>query len=296
MRDVLIIGAGPAGLTAATYLGRFRRPTEIIDAGSSRARWIPESHNIPAFAHGIGGPKLLDQLREQAAHFGTTITPGTVHSISSIQGGYVVRFMDQTVQCRFVLVSTGILDKLPPIPGADEALSKGVLKICPICDAYEAIDKNIAVIGDGEHAMREAEFLRAYSARITVLHLNGPCAPEMKLALNSQGVRVLQTDIADLEIGPHSIKKRPNQYGPAALFDLAYSALGCTPQNKLAVRLGAKLDDSGALMVSAHQETSVPGIYAAGDVVRGLNQVVVAAAEAAIAATHIHNRLRSAGV
>ena len=292
MSEVVIIGAGPAGLTAATYLGRFRRPTQIVDAGASRARWIPQSHNIPAFAHGIGGPLLLSQLRQQALHFGATITPGAVQSVTPIEGGYAVRLASQTIESRFVLLATGTVDKLPALPGAEDAVREGLLKICPVCDAYEVIDKHIAVIGDGEHAARQAVFLRSYSASVTLLHLHGPCPPARRALLGDRGIRIAHIEPGDLVIDCGRITKRACANGPAESFEAAYVALGCTPQNQLAAALGARCDENDGLIVSAHQETSIPGIYAAGDVVRGLNQIVVAAAEAAIAATHMHNRLR----
>jgi thioredoxin reductase (NADPH) len=163
--DVIIIGAGPAGLTAATYLGRFRRPTLVIDAGESRARWIPESHNTPGFPQGVGGTALLSRLREQALRYGSSLYEGTVNALDKKDGvGFVIRIGAQRFRSRFVMLATGVLDQLPPIEGAAEAISQGFLKICPICDAYEMIDKRIALFGDGAHAAREAEFF-AYSTR-----------------------------------------------------------------------------------------------------------------------------------
>jgi thioredoxin reductase (NADPH) len=295
MRDVVIIGGGPAGLTAATYLGRFRRPTQIIDGGTSRARWIPKSRNIPAFAHGIGGPRILARLREQALKFGTTITPGTVESIAAIDGGYALQIASETIESRFIVLASGTVDQLPDLPGTDAAIRAGILKICPVCDAYEAIDRKIAVIGGGAHGVREAAFLRTYSARLTLLHVDGPCDPANRAALNGQGIRVLEVAMSDLTIEQGALTKRASsESAQKESFETAYIALGSSPKNELALRLGARCDANGALILSAHQETSVPGIYAAGDVVRGLNQVVVAAAEAAIATTHIHNRLRRA--
>jgi thioredoxin reductase (NADPH) len=183
-----------------------------------------------------------------------------------------------------------VKDRLPAIDGASEAVVRGVLRICPICDAYEAIDKRIAVIGDGALGERESKFLSDYSARVTLLELGAP-----RLALSAHpavagGVERLSIQAADLRFEANQV----TLCSPTGkrTFDVAYLALGCKSQHDLARSLRASCDEHGALVVNAHQETTVPGLYAAGDVVRGLNQVVVAAAESAIAATDIHNRLR----
>jgi len=288
MLDTLIIGAGPAGLTAATYLGRFRRRAVVIDAGASRARWIPESHNIPAFARGIGGHELLAQLRAQAVRYGADIRAGHVDSISLRDDGFAVRAGDSELVSRFVLLATGVQDHLPDLNGCEEAVLRGLLRVCPICDAFETTGREIAVIGSGEHARREAQFLLTYSDRVTLVDVG-----EQRVANwpENPGIRVITSELRNLVIESNRLVLRQPGAEPF-VFDVAYSALGCTPQNELAASLGAQMDGSNALRVNSHQQTSIEGLYAAGDIVRGLNQVVVAAAEAAIAATDIHNKLR----
>jgi len=288
MLETLIIGAGPAGLTAATYLGRFRRRAVVIDAGASRARWIPESHNIPAFARGIGGSELLCQLRDQAVRYGADIRSGHVDSIALRDGGFAVRLGDCELVSRFVLLATGVRDHLPDLNECEEAVLRGLLRVCPICDAFEATGREIAVIGSGEHAEREAEFLLTYSDRITLVDVGEQELPQWR---GNSGIRVIRSEVRNLVLEDDRLVLRRPDSEPI-VFDVAYSALGCTPQNNLAASLGAQMDDSNALRVNSHQQTSVEGLYAAGDIVRGLNQVVVAAAEAAIAATDIHNKLR----
>lgn len=290
--DTLIIGAGPAGLTAASYLGRFHRKTILVDGNASRARWIPESHNIPGFPQGIGGDELLCQLRAQAVRYGAEIIAGRVSSLGRGDNCFVVRIGSDTLLSRYVLLATGIRDRLPELPGAEEAVLRSLLRICPICDAFEATGKDIAVIGDGVHGDREAEFLRTYSDRITLIHIGSKRNGAANQRLAERGIRIVETTLQQLEIEQNSLFLRlPDQRNRS--FDVCYAALGCTPQNSLAAGLGAKLDEGKALLVNAHQETSVANLYAAGDVVRGLNQVVVAASEAAIAATDIHNKLRA---
>lgn len=177
------------------------------------------------------------------------------------------------------------------MPGAEEALLRSLLRICPVCDAFEATGKRIAVVGSGAHGDREALFLRSYSDRVTLIHIGGPRDLTANSILKGAGIALIESNLADLEIESNRLLLRTGE--ELRFFDVFYSALGCTPQNRLAADLGATLDESGALRVNVHQQTSITGLYAAGDLVRGLNQVVVAAAEAAVAATDIHNQLRA---
>jgi len=291
--DVVIIGAGPAGLAGATYLGRFRRKVLVIDGSTSRARWIPESQNIPGFCHGIGGTELLAQMKAQALHYGAEIRAATVEAISATEGAFLTHFETEVCRSPYVLLATGVKDELPAIAGVEEAILRKQLKICPICDAFEATGARIAVIGSGEHGDREAEFLVTYSERITLIHIDGPHDPAATARLRRQGIEVIEAPMAAIELAGAGWRLRlPRE--EIRTFDVCYAALGCTPRHALAAGLGAHMDDKKSLTVNAHQETSVRNLYAAGDVVRGLNQVVVAAAEAAIAATDIHNKLRRA--
>ncbi len=293
MFDALIIGAGPAGLTAAIYLGRFRRSTLVIDGAASRARWIPRSHNLLGFPHGISGQDLLAQLRAHAQQYGALIRQGTVASIAREDDGFAVPLASEVFRAPYVILATGVRDNLPGLPGAEDAVRHGVLRICPICDAYEATGRRIAVLGDGLRGEREADFLRTYSNSVTLLHVGTAHDPERRLRMERLGIELIETSLHHLTIERDGVSIRQPS-GHSGGFDVCYTALGCSPRHALATSLGATCDENNQLLVSSHCETSTPGLYAVGDVVRGLNQVVVAAAEAAIAATHIHNRLRDA--
>lgn len=287
--DTIVVGAGPAGLTAAIYLGRYRRHCVVLEDGQSRAQWIPTSHNIPGFPSGVGGEEFLGSLRSQALKYGASIERAQVTDVSLIDGIFHLKTSAGQYQSRYVLLATGVRDHLPLIQGASEAVMRSLLRFCPICDAFEAIDKRIAVIGDGPLGEREAEFLSTYSNQITVLHLGSQKPSSAPGPPNSKNIESIPIQLSDLSIDENQVVLATPK--GVRRFDVLYLALGCSPQHDLARRLGARCDE-GALTVNAHQETSVPGLYAAGDVVRGLNQVVVAAAESAIAATDIHNRLR----
>ena len=291
--EVLVIGAGPAGLTAATYLGRFLRRVLIADAGEPRACWIPVSHNMPGFPAGITGGAILSRLRDQAEEYGAVIEPGAVETLRRDGDGFVARLNGRDLRVRAVLLATGVMDHHPDLPGVENAIRRSLVRICPICDGYEARDKAVAVIGHDDKGVREAAFLRTYSDRVTLIHIGAPDALTDRAALGRLGITMVETAIENVEIEGDRVTAL-GWGGAFKTFDMVDSALGTTPNASLAETLGAETGGDGRLVVDPHQLTTVPGLYAAGDVVRGLNQIAVATAEAAIAATAVHNALREA--
>lgn len=291
--EILIVGAGPAGLTAATYLGRFRRRVLVVDAGEPRACWIPVSHNMPGFPAGVSGPDILQRMREQALEYGAEIRPGRVERLMRDEDAFVAVIDGERIRTRAVLLATGVVDHHPDLPGVERAVQRALVRICPICDGYEATGKAVAVLGDSDKGAREAAFMRTYSDRVTLIHIG----PADKLTQADEMARLgVEVIAAPLE-AVHLEQDRVTALGwggQSRAFDLIYSALGTTPNAALARSLGARLADDGRLKVDLHQRTSVPGLWAAGDVVRGLNQIAVATAEAAVASTDIHNALRRA--
>lgn len=292
--DAAIIGGGPAGLTAAIYLGRFRRSFLVFDSGVSRAGWIPRSHNHPGFPAGIPGPQLIARMRRQARLFGAKILRQEVSSVERERGRFVLRTKKGVFRTRYLVLATGVEDVKPPLPNVFGAVQKGLVRICPICDAYEVRERNIAVIGAGERGAREALFLRDYSPAVTLIHVGKPS--ELKgadrRALAKAAVDIVETAIGEVMIEKGRIVAFDHEDGVRRSFDAVYSALGTRPRTGLAEKLGAKHNPEGCVFVDDHQRTTTQGLYAAGDVVRGLNQISVAQGEAAIAATDIHNRLR----
>jgi thioredoxin reductase (NADPH) len=253
IQDAIVVGAGPAGLTAAIYLGRFRRRCVVLEDGHSRARWIPTSHNIPGFSAGVGGTEFLDSLRVQALKYHARIYPRHVSSLTFGNGIFALGTDGGTLYSRYVLLATGVRDHLPDIEGASEAVLRSLLRFCPICDGYEAIDKRIAVIGDGELGEREAKFLNNYSKQITLLHLRSPFLTSTADTRDSGGIERISILLSDLRIQKDRITLCSSK-GERS-FDVVYLALGCSPQHDLACSLLACCDEHGTLKVNAHQET-----------------------------------------
>jgi len=290
--DCLIVGAGPAGLTAALYLARFLRRIAIVDAGESRAAWIPTSHNYPGFPDGLSGKELLARLREHIAPYGVSVIEARVESLARDGEGFVASVGGKKIAARKVLLATGMEDKVPDVRGLVRAVDCGSLRFCPICDAYDVLDKNIALLGDPADSLGHARFLRSYSAALTFLVPEGVKARDTHVAaLRELGVTVVETSVDEIQPTRDGTATVVLKDGSRLEFDAVYPMLGCHNRSELALRLGADCGEAGDLICDTHLQTSVPGLYAAGDVVNALNQVSVATGHAAIAATAIHNAL-----
>ena len=292
-----MVGAGPAGLTAAIYLARFRRSFCVLDAGGSRAAWIPRSHNHPGFPGGIGGKALLGRMRRQAEAYGADIRRGRVEGLDALKSGFRLATSEGPVRARKVILATGVIDNEPDVAGVEDAIGRGLIRVCPICDGYEVIGKAVGVIGRGAHGAREARFLTTYSDDVSLIHIGrrSDLSAAERRRLGAAGVRLIETPVDRVVLERRRIAALCFAGGEPRTFDALYSALGVTPRASLAVEAGAVLDKTGRLVVDEHQETSVSGLYAAGDVVRGLNQISVAQGEGAIAATGVHNALMARG-
>jgi thioredoxin reductase (NADPH) len=291
--DCLVIGGGPAGLTAALYLARFRRSCLVVDVEASRASWVPVSHNLAGFPEGIAGPDLLALMRAQADRYGTKIVRGRVERLERTGHGFAAVLADGTRRSAGrVLLATGAEDVPPPLdlPDRKAAAQRGLLRYCPICDAYEVTGRKIALAGTGRCRIKEALLLRGYTADLSLVTLREPWAlPDQERArLMQAGITVIEEPAAELVLEDAALAVRT--VGDTwHRFESLYVALGLRARSGLALRLGAAHDQEGALTVSAHQETSVPGLFAAGDVVQGLAQIAVAMGQAAIAVTAMHN-------
>src|SRR6478735_7865881 len=194
--DCLVIGAGPAGLTAAIYLARYRRDFLVLDGGPSRAELIPLTHNFPAWPQGVSGEKLLARLREQALAHDARIEPARVECLQRDGDAFIAVAGDRRWRAANVVLATGVVDRHPDWPGLPEATLAGLLRWCPICDGFEMLDKEIALVASAASGQGHARFLRTYSRKVTLVAL-----PDEE-NLDPQGVVELEAQGIELETRP----------------------------------------------------------------------------------------------
>lgn len=192
--DAIIVGAGPAGLTAAIYLARFKRRFLLLHDGRSRASWIPLSRNHPGFPDGVGGDELLDRMRRQAERFGARIEEGRVLALHTRKGGFELELQDRRLRCANLLLATGVADRAPEVADIDDAVRRSLVRICPICDGFEVEGETVAVVGDSALGAREALFLKTYTDRLTLIHIGPPEALERRerRALEEAGIALVE--------------------------------------------------------------------------------------------------------
>jgi thioredoxin reductase (NADPH) len=210
-----------------------------------------------------------------------------VDSLSRLEDEFVAVAGGQEIRANRVLLATGITDEGPDLPGLDAAVARAVVRYCPVCDGYEAIDKRIAVFGPVHHALTKAVFLRTYTRSVTVLPLaNGAIAsatsPDPMIGIARHAPSRFRQTAAGIAVKLGSVWHD---------FDILYAALGCTVHSELGRGLGAVCNEFGNLVTDDKQRTSIEGLYAAGDLVSDLHQLSVAEGHAAVAATSMHNSL-----
>jgi thioredoxin reductase (NADPH) len=293
--DCLIVGGGPAGLTAAIYLARFHLDILVVDSGKSRAASIPCTRNHAGFPEGIGGEELLQRMRDHACKYGAKIVTEFVTKLErdDESGLFTAIWGSGSATARTVLLATGVSNRRPPMDEElhDDALARGLIRYCPICDGFEVTDKRVGVIGSDSHGVAEAVFIRSYTADVTLI------APDTALKLKPEDQQKLKEAGIDCADGPAQAVAITGDCividtaeGHHA-FDSVYPALGSDTHTQLGEMVGAKLANDGCFLCDDHQRTSVTGLYAAGDIVHGLDQISHAMGEGGVAATTIRNDL-----
>ena len=293
--DCLIVGGGPAGLTAAIYLARFHLDILVVDGGKSRAAWIPCTRNVSGFPDGIAGPELLQRMRDHACRFGAKFESEFVTKLERDDGTglFTATWGSGSRQARTVLLATGITNRRPPIDEQlhEDALARGLVRYCPICDGYEVTDRKIGVIGSDSHGVAEALFLRGYTADVALI------APDKAMRLKLEDREKLKAAGIDCVDGPAQAVAISNEFIVVDTaeghytFDSIYPALGSDTHTQLAEQVGAELSIELCIAVDRHMRTTIPGLYAAGDVVIGLDQISHAMGQGGVVATTIRNDL-----
>jgi thioredoxin reductase (NADPH) len=287
--DCLVVGGGPAGLMAAIYLARFRRNVCVVDTGASRAALIPRSHNVPGFVHGLSGRELIARMSTQLAELGVSRIAAEVTALERGDNGFQAIWNDRAHHADTIILASGIVDTHPPFADWRAAIAEGLLRYCPVCDAFEAIDRRIAVVGPLARAAGKALFLRGYSRDVTLL-ATGEGGDEETPRLREAGIAIVRAPGLQLRRCERGVEAVFAD-GRTAQFDIVYPMMGAEVRSNLALALGASHTADGFLKVDDHQRSSIPNLYGIGDVVTDLHQIAVAFGHAAVAACAIHHGL-----
>jgi len=294
-REVVIIGSGPAGLTAALYAARANLHPLVIEGTDAGGQLMLTTmvENWPGYRDGIMGPDLINELREQAQRFGAEIVTGHVKRVNLGEPPFTVETSEAQLASRALIVATGASAKLLGLPGERQLMGHGV-STCATCDGYFFREKPIAVVGGGDSAMEEAIFLTKFASKVTVIHRRGELRaskimqdkatanPKIEFAWNSVVEEIRDASKGALEVVV--LKNVETGESSALAVEGLFVAIGHTPNTSLFTGQLA-MDDNGYLVTTSGSRTNVPGVFACGDVQDHVyRQAVTAAGSGCMAA------------
>jgi thioredoxin reductase (NADPH) len=294
VRNVIVIGSGPAGFTAALYAARANLEPLVLkglEAGG-QLMLTTDVENYPGFADGLLGPELMDQMEKQAARFGAEILPVHVTEVDLSDRPFGVKAGDQEWHAKTIIVATGATARWLGIPGEDTLRGRGV-SACATCDGFFFRDRELVVVGGGDTAMEEATFLTKFASSVTIVHRRDEFRASKVMvdrALGNPKIRVVWDSVLDEIVGDDAVtgvtlrNVRTGEAAPMST-DGVFVAIGHDPNTAL-FRGQLDLDDEDYLLVQEPRTTtSVPGVFAAGDVTdRTYRQAVTAAGQGCKAA------------
>ena len=286
--DALVIGGGPAGLSAAIYLARACRTVAVFDCGRpGRSDWAQINHNYLGFPDGISIVELCERGRRQAERFGVRFHDAEVHVLAAEDDGFRATGPDMSLGGRAVVLATGVSDRWPTFPGYEEFIGRS-LHWCIVCDGFEMQGQRVIVAGNDASAAELALQMRGFAASVTLVTNSVthdiPDAAARELA--KADIAVVQDRIAGARARDKGVIERVVlESGYELPVDHLFNARGATPNSGLARSVGVALSPDGYIAVDTEAKTNVPGVYAAGDVTRLFShQVLTAAHEGATAA------------
>lgn len=272
--DIVIIGSGPAGLTAAVYASRALVRTLVVAGRVSGGQLMLTSgvENFPGFSNGIQGPDLMAEMRKQAEHFGAEILDEDVESVDFTQKLKRVVFGNRSVTSNVVIIATGSSAKWLGIPSEARLRGRGVSS-CATCDGYFFRNKRVAVVGGGDTAVEEALFLTKYATEVVIIHRRDKLRATkimQRRASSDPKIRFLWDSVVDDVLGQNkveSLKIRNLKTGEVSMLpcDGVFMAIGFQPNTKVFERQ-IELDEKGYVIVRNNTQTSAEGVFVAGDV------------------------------
>ena len=285
--DVVVVGGGAAGLSAALVLSRARRSVAVVDAGHPRN--APAAH-MQGFLSRDGLPpsELLRIGRAEIESYGAQVVTGFVEDLAALDGGFVVTVSEgRTLRTRRVLVATGLRDELPDVPGVRERFGRDVLH-CPYCHGYEVRDQRLAVLGGTPGAAEHALLLRQWSKDVVYLPHTDEVSEVDGGRLAARGVEVVPGNVARVVVEDDRVQGVALEDGRLVPRDAVFVRPRFVPQDRLLHDLGCAVDEVGWVVADQTGRTSVPGVWVAGNAVNPRAQVITAAGEGSAAAIAIN--------
>lgn len=305
IKNVIIVGSGPAGLTAALYAARAELKPLVI-AGlnpGGQLMQTTEVENYPGFVNGILGPELMDNMMKQVARFGAEILMENVDSVDFSKKPFTVKTEEAEYQAHSVIIATGAEANWLNLPNEQRLRGKGV-SACATCDGFFFKNKEVVVIGGGDTAMEEANFLTRFASKVTILHRREEFRASKIMLTRAKANPKIEfvTNVTVLDVLGEStvegVKIKHNQTGEEKIIKAQgyFSAIGHTPNTKLFAPAGIEIDQKGYIVVKNFTNTNIEGVFVAGDVNDPrYRQAVVAAGMGSMAALDVEKYLESLG-
>ena len=293
--DIIIIGAGPAGLTAGLYAGRQNSKALVIDKGlaGGLGSEVPMMENYPGFDL-ISGMELISKMKPQCEKFSEIRENQIIEDIEKRDDGIYIKTKSSIGDdfneylTKSVILATGASHKHLNVPGENEFLGRGVA-YCATCDGMFFVNRNVLMVGGGNSAAQEALYLKNIGCNVKIVHRRDSlrCEHRLEELLQEKGVEILwNSTIKEIkgDMAVNSVTLVRDGVEEEYETDAVFVAIGDEPSNGLAKKLGVELDENGYIITDKSQSTNVSGVYAAGDITGGVKQWIVACGEGAVAA------------
>lgn len=293
--DIIIIGAGPAGLTAGLYAGRQNSKALVIDKGlaGGLGSEVPMMENYPGFDL-ISGMDLISKMKPQCEKFSEIRENQIIEDIEKRDDGIYIKTKSSIGDdfneylTKSVILATGASHRHLNVPGENEFLGRGVA-YCATCDGMFFVNRNVLMVGGGNSAAQEALYLKNIGCNVKIVHRRDSlrCEHRLEELLEEKGVEILwNSTIKEIkgDMAVNSVTLVRDGVEEEYETDAVFVAIGDEPSNGLAKKLGVELDENGYIITDKSQSTNVSGVYAAGDITGGVKQWIVACGEGAVAA------------
>ncbi len=290
--DVIIVGGGCAGLSAAIYLGRAMRKVLLIDSGQSLALWEPDVQNYFGFPEGISGEELIKRGKAHAKKYGAEIVQDEIAAASRRENEFLLEGKNGSYRAKRVLLATGVLHIPPDIPHVKECLGHSMF-FCKDCDGYRNQDKQIVIVGQNNEAVEYALGMLCYASCVLIATNGKTPAWDKEHAqwVSEYEIPVYESRIIEVDQKDGFLKTLSFEDERCVEVDALFTTRGDIVHNKLGKALGAELDAEGQIVVNHCMRTSIAGLYAAGCVTPANCQIIISAGNGATAGQAINRDL-----